>query len=142
MDMLPETIRENRTQLQDLIPRLVSSFHRAVAAMADGGLGLIVDHVLGPQSLRDATVALKEHAVVFVGVRCSLSELQRRETQRGDRQPGLAKSQFGVVHAHETYDVQVDTVELSAEKCAEKVIRFLRSGKPATAFRQLHEQHA
>ncbi len=45
----------------------------------------------------------------LIGLRCDLAILEQREQIRRDRTLGQARAQFGLVHAHNVYDFQVDT---------------------------------
>ena len=46
--------------------------------------------------------------VWLVGVHCSLPELERRSSSgRSDRQKGLAREQYGTIHANAVYDIEV-----------------------------------
>ncbi|MEU8991034.1 hypothetical protein AB0C98_32315 [Streptomyces sp. NPDC048558] len=72
-----------------------------------------------------------------VGVRCPRPELQRRECERGDRQPGLAALQFDQVHSHGPHDLGVHTDVLTPAECA-LLIRDLLPNRPRpTAFEEL-----
>ncbi len=83
---------------------------RMAAALAQSGLGVILDEVVLEASLRaDWHDALSGHDVFFVGVHCALSELERREIMRGDRLPGQARGQFDRVHLAMRYDLEVDS---------------------------------
>lgn len=75
---------------------------------------------------------------MFVGVRCSLDELVRREASRGDRPAGLAALQYDLVHAHGDYDVECDTSTADPRECAEMVKKFLARRPTPTAFTRLH----
>lgn len=68
-----------------------------------------------------------------VGVYCPLEEILKRESARGDRAPGYARSHYEVVHAHEPYDAFVDTSLHSLEECIQAVNGLLAS-PPATPF--------
>ncbi|MFF0264522.1 chloramphenicol phosphotransferase CPT family protein [Kribbella sp. NPDC004536] len=117
--------------------RTVLGFHRAVAGMASAGNDVIVDHILGERwRLDDCLTVLDGLPVLFVGVQCSLPELERRERDRGNRTIGLAAVQFPLVHAHGVYDVEVDSEELSPAECAAAIDARLNDGPP-TAFAQL-----
>lgn len=53
---------------------------------SSSGQSGIADHVLSePWRLRDCLEVMAGYRVVFVGVRCSPAELERREGERGDR---------------------------------------------------------
>lgn len=117
--------------------RTVLGFHRAVAGMAAAGNDVIVDHILGERwRLDDCLTVLDGLPVLFVGVRCSLPELERRERERGNRTIGRAAVQFPLVHDHGAYDVEVDSEELSPAECAAAIGARLDDGPP-TAFAQL-----
>ncbi len=47
--------------------------------------------------------------VFFVGVHCSLPELERREMQRGDRRAGEARQDFESVHGITSYDLEINS---------------------------------
>ncbi|GHF23898.1 chloramphenicol phosphotransferase [Streptomyces griseoluteus] len=94
-------------------------FHRSVAAMAEVGNDLVVDHVLSePWRLTDCLTVLPPEDVLFVGVHCPREELERRERARGDREAGLAALQYDLVHAHGDYDLECDTSTASPRACA------------------------
>lgn len=124
--------------LQAEIDRTAKGFHRAVAGMAAAGNNLVVDHPLSRRwRLLDLLDLLDPADTVLVGVRCPLPELQRRERERGDRQPGLAALQYDHVHAHGRHDLDVDTDLLSPEECALRIRDFLPHRPRPTAFEQL-----
>lgn len=128
---------------EELFPKLLAGFHRSIAALADTGSNLIVDHVMvyregWASTLADCMESLEPFAVYFVGVRCSLEELMRREQARGDRFIGTAERQFPRVHRLNLYDVEVDTTRTSPEVCAEQIRAFVSSHDP-TAFARLRQ---
>lgn len=106
--------------------RLVCGMHRSVAALARAGNDVIFEHVLLESAWRDDLVAALDGLnVTFVGVRCSLEVVEERERQRGHRVIGQARGHFDIVHAHGTYDVEVDTSELSPEDAAKVITGHL-----------------
>ncbi|MGV9322043.1 chloramphenicol phosphotransferase CPT family protein [Streptomyces sp. NPDC003660] len=118
-------------------------FHRSVAAMAEVGNDLVVDHVLSePWRLADCLAVLRPEDVLFVGVRCPLPELERRERARGDRETGLAALQYDLVHAHGDYDLECDTGTESPRACAERIRDFLPHRPTPTAFSRLRARYA
>lgn len=120
-----------------IFQRTVLGFHRAVAGMASAGNNVVVDHILGERwRLDDCLTVFEDLPVLFVGVRCSLAELERRERERGNRTIGRAALQFPLVHDHGVYDVEVDSEELSPAECAAAVGARLDDGPP-TAFAEL-----
>jgi chloramphenicol 3-O phosphotransferase len=108
----------------------------ASAAFATAGVGVVVDTVLAdPAWLNDAVRRFAPFRVLFVGVRCALPELQRRERARRDRRIGLAESQLALVHAHGPYDLDVDTTTATPEACALRVTAYLGAGAEPMALR-------
>jgi chloramphenicol 3-O phosphotransferase len=97
-------------------------FHRAVRALAAGGARVIVDDViLNRALLTDWQRELDGLDVFFVGVRCALQELQRREQARGDRGIGQAVWQCDLVHRHMSYDAEIDSTSTTPAVCAEAI---------------------
>jgi chloramphenicol 3-O phosphotransferase len=115
-----------------------AGFHRAVAGMAAAGNDVIADHVLSePWRLRECLEVMAGYRVVFVGVRCSPAELERRERERGDRPSGVALAQQVQVHAHGLYDIECDTTTATPYDCAVHITDFLGTGQEPTAFGRL-----
>ncbi len=143
-DMLPDRYQEGgQFAWEALFPKLLAGFHRSIAALADAGSNLIVDHVMvyregWASTLADCITALEPFTVYFVGVRCSLEEAKRREQARGDRFIGTVERQFPRVHRHILYDVEVDTTSTSPEVCAGQIQAFVSSHNPA-AFARLRQ---
>jgi chloramphenicol 3-O phosphotransferase len=115
--------------------RLVEGMHRMVASLADAGLSVIVDHViLEPGWLPDLAERLTGHEVLFVGVRCPLEVVVRREAERKDRTIGQAAAQFDVVHRAGGYDLEVDTSLESPDEAAATIVEALIEGFPPIPF--------
>jgi chloramphenicol 3-O phosphotransferase len=103
--------------------QLLRGSHAAVVALATAGMNLIVDDVLlAPALLEHWLAVLAGIPTLFVGVHCPLAENERRERERGDREVGQARGQFAVVHAHQDYDVEVDTAREAPEACARRIL--------------------
>lgn len=121
--------------------KMLRGMRRAMRAMIDAGVNIIIDDILlTPDFLRDYLEVFNENQVLLVGVRCDLAIIEDREAQRLGRFPGTAAGQFFSCHAHETYDVEVDTGRQSPAACAAKVIDAI--GQPPTAFARLHRRHS
>lgn len=117
--------------------RMLRGMRRAIAAMADEGNNVIIDDIiLEPDFLEDYLRALVDHRVYFVGVMCPPEVINEREKVRPGRFPGTAVGHFAVCHAHDTYDVAVDTSKLMPDACARRVKTFMEREQP-TAFREL-----
>ncbi|MET7989098.1 AAA family ATPase [Streptomyces sp. NPDC005281] len=125
-------------ELETALRRTRMGFHRSIAAMAEVGNDIIVDHVLSERwRLLDCLTVLRPEDVLFVGIHCPLEELVRREQARGDRPPGLAAHQYDLVHVHGDYDLECDTGTSSPRECAERIKDFLPSRPSRTAFARL-----
>jgi len=125
--------------LEATLQRLAGGYHRAAAGMAVAGNDVVLDHVLRIRSWLRECVELFSSDVVFVGVRCPLPELQRRELERGDRPVGKAESHYGLVHRDAVYDVEVDTSISSPRNCAEQIKAFVDAPADSRAFDRLRE---
>jgi len=140
LKMVPEEFWKTASQdaQWQFLATLVSGFHRALAALSGAGCNLVVDHVLlEPAWLRECVDVLPADKVLFVGVHCSLDELERRERAREDRGAGSARSQFDRVHAARVYDLEVDTQALSPDGCAAKIIACLENPPSPRAFARM-----
>ena len=116
---------------------MISGFHGAIAALVTAGNNVIVDHMLQEAAWgRECAALLAPFRAILVGVHCPLVELERREAARTDRSIGLAKFQWARVHAHQLYDLEVDTSTQRPEECAGHISTYLRAGQVPTAFRR------
>jgi chloramphenicol 3-O phosphotransferase len=132
-----ERIEAGELAWSSLRPAFFNGFHRCLPALASAGSNLIVDHVVESDDwLAELVRLLAPFDVFFVGVHCSLAELQARERARGDRRIGEAQSDFATVHLNRSYDFQVDgTQEVGAN--ADAVITAWRVRRPPSAFARL-----
>ncbi len=90
--------------------RIFDGFHRSVAACAEAGNNLILEHILDTEgwteTLRDL---LRSHSVLFVAVHCPLPVLIDRERKRADRQVGSAERDQRIIHQGRVYDLEVNS---------------------------------
>lgn len=102
-----------------------------LVAMARAGAHLVVDDVFlgGARSQRRWLDALGDVPTLWVGVRCSAAEAERREAARGDRVAGMAAKQADVVHEGVTYDLVIDTTSTGPADCARTIAAHLRSSR-------------
>jgi chloramphenicol 3-O phosphotransferase len=125
----------------DTLRRTRAGFHRAVAGMAAGGNDVIMDHVFNePWRLSDCVNLFHPFRVFFVGVRCSVEELERRELARGDRGVGNAAAQIDSVHTPGVYDLECETDNATPRECALEIAESLRSVREPRAFQRLRER--
>jgi chloramphenicol 3-O phosphotransferase len=131
IEMLP------RTDDSEMFRRMVRGMNRSVAAMSEEGNNLIVDHVLIDNAwLSQLLDLLRGRYVLFVGLRCSLDELERRERERDAGRQGFARQQFEGIHQGKVYDLELDTSALDPEECVARVLDCYNSKQP-TAFQQM-----
>lgn len=91
--------------------RFFDGFHRSIAAFAQAGNDLVVEHIIEEQSWADQLATLFAGLDVFwIGVHAPIEETERRERERGNRQIGEARYHLKT-HAFCRYDLEVDTSE-------------------------------
>jgi chloramphenicol 3-O phosphotransferase len=94
----------------DLRASFFDGFHRSVAAFAEAGNNMILEHILDtPGWLEQLAGLLADCDVFFVGIHCSLEELRRRELARGDRPRGSAEADYNLVHKGMRYDLELSS---------------------------------
>jgi len=141
LSQLPESFLSGGRRFSVELPVLVHAFHASAAAQALAGMNVILDHVIQDLAwLDDCLSQFCDIEVLFVAIKCPLSELEKREVDRGNRSVGSAKFQYDRVHVHNTYDLELDTSVLSPEQCVSEIVDYVRSGKPVTAFDTLRRQ--
>ncbi len=120
---------------------IFSVYHSTVKLFSEMGLNVIVDTVIDNDNrFNECLDVFSDQPVLFVGVLCSEEELIRREQLRGDRNIGLATSQFDQVYRVKEYDLELNTEQLNPTECAEAILGFIKSGKEYSAFRRLSER--
>lgn len=133
--MFPDHVLKDDSVRPNALWPVLSAFNRSLAHIADCGFPLVIDYVLEAEEwLRECVESLAGHDVLFVGVKCPLEELERRERVRGDRQIGFARWQYERVHRHGGYDFELNTGVLSPEECAGQLKSLLLSGQKGEAF--------
>ena len=118
--------------------RLLTGIHRGWGEHLKLGTNLIIDHFLQERDWCDEVVGIirESGARLFsVGVLCSLQELERRESSRGDggvegRPLGLARRSDEICHSHGLdYDVTVWTDQQSVAESVESIVMALRAAR-------------
>ena len=141
--MFPDHVLKDDAVRPKVLWPLLSAFNRSLPNIAGCGFPLVVDYVLEAEEwVRECVTSLADYDVLFVGVKCPLEELERREKARGDRQIGFARWQSERVHRFGEYDFEIDTFENTPEQCAVQLKELLLSGRKGEAFRRLRKQFA
>ncbi|MFD1344649.1 chloramphenicol phosphotransferase CPT family protein [Litorisediminicola beolgyonensis] len=116
-------------------PKVFDGLHHAIAAFADAGNDLIVEHIFdSPGWHGELAALLKAHRVVFVGLLTAPDVLAAREVARGDRQPGSALADSAHVHLGRRYDLELDGVAPPQVNAAEVLAALSRMGKGESRF--------
>lgn len=103
-------IKRGEFQWREHRAAFFEGYHRSVAAFADAGNSVLVEHILDtPGWLERLQELLAPHRVLFVGLHLALDELNRREAARGDREMGSAEADFHSIHKGMRYDLGLDT---------------------------------
>ncbi len=117
-----EQIRQGRFAWDAIRPCVFTGLHQCVQALATAGNHLIFDHIIESQTWLDHLLqTLAGLDVFFVGLHCSVPELERRERQRGGRGSGDARRDVQTVHRFTTYDLELNA-ENAVEANATRVI--------------------
>ena len=122
-----------------LVPTLYAGLYESVAAHSRLGLNVVVDvgHY-DVETVVDAARRLTGLPVLFVGVHCPIDVImvRRRASEAGQYVFADADEPIPApvlrwqveVHAHWSYDLDVDTAELTPEQCADLIGRQLAEG--------------
>ncbi|QQZ62469.1 chemotaxis protein [Paenibacillus sonchi] len=136
-----EPTREVKDVGQILFDPIISVYYATIKLFSEMGLNVIVDTVIdNDKRFNDFLDLFFDHPTLFVGVLCSKEELTRREQIRGDREIGLANSQYDKIYSFTEYDLEVNTGELSPTECAEKILSFIKSDQDYSAFKKLSKR--
>lgn len=107
--------------------RAYEGFQHSVAALCRAGRNVVVDDVLtdgvvGQDRWKASMVGID---AVWVGVRCEAGLAAARESERGDRPPGIAGHYADRVHVGVDYDIEVDTGGASLEDTVKAIVGAL-----------------
>ncbi len=132
-----QVLKDDQVRPRVLLP-LLSAFHRSLPLIAECGFPMIVDHVIERKDrMEQIAEALRGGEVFLIRMECPLDELERRETARGDRQPGLARMQLDWVHRHGDCDDEVNTFTHAVEQNVERLKRLFHSGRKPLALERI-----
>ena len=80
--------------------------------------------------------------VFFVGLHCSLEELERREIQRGDRRKGEARTDFETVHSITSYDLELNCENALEENAAQLIHAWKERRHPSALDKMIQEMNS
>lgn len=144
--MRPEDVRDvdgrvSYTDLVDAVPTFYASLYGFAAAHARNGLNVVMDvyhHDNYPKPLDTLGIAKRELAglrTLFVGVNAHLDAIWDRRGQTwGQDRESVDDDVRRAVEMHDaaaralTYDIELETVELSPDECVDRIARRLADG--------------
>lgn len=138
-----EQIKKGTFSWEAMRPSVFRGLHQCLPALATAGNNIIFDHIIETKEWLHLLISLiSELDVYFVGLHCSLPELERREVQRGDRNRGDAYRDLQSVHSITSYDLELDS-ENSLDDNVTLLIRAWKGRKrPSALDKMLQEMQA
>jgi chloramphenicol 3-O phosphotransferase len=130
-----QRIRNGDFSWQAMRPQVIDGLHQTWRTLALAGNNLIIDHIVETEAEMSKLVRLlSDIDVFFVGLHCSLAELERREIKRGNRRQGEARTDFQNVHNFTSYDLELNSEQNSVEDNVNRLIGAWRERKRPSAF--------
>lgn len=119
--------------------RMDETMPQVIKCCAEFGHDVVVDEILQRNEIvHHYAKALQDHVVYFIGIRCDLEELERREKMRGNRTRGLARGQINIIHTYsDYYDLTIDSTHDNAITCAQKIMDFIRMNPDPVGIKKL-----
>jgi len=120
-------------------PKFFEAFHLCIKAILDAENNIILDHIIESHEwYEEQKVLLSGHDLFFVGVHCPIEVLRQREIERedsniGNRYRGEAEYHLKHVHTYSEYDFEINSNEKSVEDTASQVIEAW-SKRPKSKF--------
>jgi chloramphenicol 3-O phosphotransferase len=135
-----EQIRNGMFSWDQMRPSVFRGIHRCLPALATAGNNVIFDHIIETrESLHELISLISGLDVFFVGLHCSLPELERREMQRGNRRKGEAHQDFLIVHSITSYDLELDSENVPEEN-ADLLIQAWKDRKRPSALDKMIQE--
>jgi len=126
-----EQIKNGTFSWSSMRPSVFNGLHQCIPALATAGNNLIIDHIIETKAwMIDLVALLSEYDVYFVGLHCSLPELERRESERGNRRTGEARTDFETVHSFAFYDLELSSEDSLEDNVATLIEAWNNRGKP------------
>jgi chloramphenicol 3-O phosphotransferase len=135
-----DQIRNGTFSWETMRPSVFHGLHRCLPALANAGNNLIVDHIIESKSwLEDLLQCVSNLDVYFVGLHCSLEELERREVARGNRRSGEARTDYESVHSITSYDLELDSENALEDNVKLLIEAWKNRKKPCAMDRMIRE---
>ena len=138
-----EQIKSGKFSWERMRPSVFRGLHQCLPALATAGNNIIFDHIIETKAwLYELVSLISELDVFFVGLHCSLPELERREIQRGDRRRGEARQDLETVYSIPTYDLEMNSEHLLEENVAFLIQAWKERKRPSALDKIIEEIHA
>jgi len=115
-------------------------FHWSALTEVRSGRSVVIEFCLAlfePSQIAEFLLMFRDVRVYLVSFCCPPSELERREQERGDRRPGLARRQFEELRQSGVkleYDLVLDSAEADACGRAKAIAEFIARHPQPQAF--------
>jgi len=137
-----EQIRNGTFSWDSMRPSVFKGIHQCIPALATAGNNIIFDHIIETKMWLDNLLSLiTDLDMFFVGVHCSLPELERRERQRGDRRAGEARQDFATVHSITLYDLELNSENALDENVTTLIRAWKERKRPSALDRMIQEMN-
>ena len=139
--VLPLDQMRNGTFSWDLMrPSVFKGIHQCLPALATAGNNIIFDHIIETKGfLQELIQLISDLDVFFVGLHCSLSELERREMQRGNRNIGEARTDLETVHQITSYDLELNSENAVGDNAKLLIEAWQKRRRPSALDRMLQD---
>ena len=132
-----QRIQDGEFPWAQLRPAFFDGYHRCLPALAAAGNNVLVEHIVETAAWMSLLLHLLEpFDVFFVGIHCPLAQLEKRESQRGDRRHGEARQDFATVHTFGSYDLEIDSTKRLDDNI-DAVRRAWQSRTQPSAFQRM-----
>lgn len=135
-----EQIRNGKISWKSMRPNLFSGLQQCLPILANAGNNIVFDHIIETKEMLHELLHLTaDMDIYFVGLHCSLEELERREIARGNRGSGDARKDFETVHRITTYDLELDSENNLVENAKTLITAWEKRARPSALDRMLKE---
>lgn len=135
-----EQIKSGKFSWNQMRPSVFRGLHQCVPALSTAGNNVIFDHIIETKAgLSELVSLISELDVFFVGLHCSLPELERREIQRGDRRPGEARQDLKSMPGLPTCDLEINSENPLAENVALLIQAWKERKRPSALDKMIEE---
>lgn len=138
-----EKIKSGVFSWESMRPSIFRGIHQCIPALATAGNNIIFDHIIETKAwLWNLISLISELDVFFVGLHCSLPELERREIQRGNRRKGEARMDFQTVHSITSYDLELNSENLLEDNVTLLIRAWRERTRPSALDNMIQEMNA